>query len=53
MREEMYRFVDSNNLRLKQDDLEYLNRPNIIKGIEIVINSFLENKSPDPGGFPC
>ena len=38
--------------KLKQEEIENLNRPITSKEIELVIKNLPKNKSPGPGGFP-
>ena len=38
--------------KLKQEEIENLNRPITSKEIELVIKNMPENKSPGPDGFP-
>ena len=46
-------FLSTHTLpKLKQEEVENLNRPLASKEIESVIKNFLTNKSPVPDGFP-
>jgi len=38
--------------KLKQEEIENLNRPITSKGIEAVIKNLPTNKSPEPNGLP-
>ena len=38
--------------KMKQEDIENLNRPITSKEIELVIKNLPKNKSPEPDGFP-
>ena len=50
--EEMDKFIEKHNLlRLKQEEIENINRPNTCTEIETVIKNFPTNKSPGPDGF--
>ena len=49
----MNKFLETYTLpKLKQEEIENLNRPITSKEIESVIRNFLKNKSPGPDGFP-
>ena len=51
--EDMEAFLETNKLRrLKQEDIDFLNRPINYEEIESVINSLPKNKTPGPDGFP-
>ena len=51
--EEMDKFLETYTLpKLKQEEIENLNRPTTSKEIESVIRNLPENKSPGPDGFP-
>ena len=51
--EEMDKFLDTYTLpKLKQEEIENLNRPITSKEIESVIKNLPKNKSPWPDGFP-
>ena len=51
--EEMDKFLETYTLqKLKQEELENLNRPITSKEIELVIKNLPKNKSPGPDGFP-
>ena len=51
--EEMEKFLNTHTLRkLKQEEIENLNRPITSKEIESVIKNLPTNKSPGPDGFP-
>ena len=51
--EEMNKFLSTHTLpKLKQEEIENLNRPITSKEIESVIKNLPTNKSPGPGGFP-
>ena len=50
--EEMHKFLEKYNLpKLKQEEIENLNRPITNMEIETVIRSLQANKSPGPDGF--
>ena len=50
--EEMDKFLERYNLpRLKQEEIENMNRPITSTEIEIVIKNLPTNKSPGPDGF--
>ena len=50
--EEMDKFLETYTLpKLKQEEIENLNRPITSKEVELVIN-LPKNKSPGPDGFP-
>ena len=51
--EEMDKFLETYTLpKLKQEEIENLNRPVTSKEIELVIKNLPKNKSPGPDGFP-
>ena len=51
--EEMDKFLETYTLpKLRQEEIETLNRPITSKEIELVITSLPKNKSPGPEGFP-
>ena len=51
--EEMDKFLDTYTLpKLKQGEIQNLNRPITSKGIELAIKNLPKNKSPGPDGFP-
>ena len=51
--EEMDKFLETYTLpKLKQEEIEYLNRPITSKEIQLVIKNLAKNKSPGPDGFP-
>ena len=51
--EEMDKFLATYTLpKVKQEEIENLNRPIISKEIELVIKNLPKNKSPGPDGFP-
>ena len=50
--EEMDKFLEMHNLpRLKQEEIENMNRPITSTEIETVIKNLPTNKSPGPDGF--
>ena len=50
--EEMHKFLNTHTLpKLKQEELENLNRPITSEEIESVIKNLPTNKSPEPDGF--
>ena len=50
--EEMHKFLEKHNaLRLNQEEIENMNRPNTSTEIETVIKNLPTNKSPGPDGF--
>ena len=50
--EEMDKFLEKHNLlRLKQEEIETINRPITSTEIETVIKNLPTNKSPGPDGF--
>ena len=51
--EEMGKFLETYKLpKLKQEEIENLNRHITSKDIELVIKNLPKNKSPGPDGFP-
>ena len=51
--EEMDKFLETYTLpKLKQEEIENLNRPITSKEIEFIIKNLPKNKSPGPDGFP-
>ena len=51
--EEIDKFLETYTLpKLKQEEIENLNRPITSKEIESVIKNLPKNKSPGPDGFP-
>ena len=51
--EEMDKFLETYTLpKLRQQEIENLNRPITSKEIELVIKNLPKNKSPGPDGFP-
>ena len=51
--EEMGKFLETYTLpKLKQEEIENLNRPITSKEIKLVIKNLPKNKSPGPDGFP-
>ena len=51
--EKMHRFLETYTLpKLKQEEIENLNRPITSKEIELVIKNLPKNKSLGPNGFP-
>ena len=51
--EEKDKFLETYTLpKLKQEDIENLNRPITRKEIELLIKNLPKNKSPGPVGFP-
>ena len=51
--EEMDKFLETYTLtKLKQEEIENLNRPITSKEIELVIKNLPKTKSPGPDGFP-
>ena len=51
--DEMDKFLETYTLpKLKQEEIENLNRPITSKEIKLVIKNLPKNKSPEPDGFP-
>ena len=51
--EEMDKFLEIYTLpKLKQEEIENLNRPRTSKEMKLVIKNLPKNKSPGPDGFP-
>ena len=51
--EEMNKFLETYTLpKVKQEEIENLNRPITSKEIKLVIKTLPKNKSPGPDGFP-
>ena len=51
--EEMDKFLETYTLpKLKQEEIENLNRPITMKEIKLVIKNLPKHKSPGPDGFP-
>ena len=51
--EKMVAFLETYKLpRLKEEEIDFLNRPINYEKIEAVIKNLLKNKSPAPDGFP-
>ena len=51
--EEMDKFLETYTLpKLKQEEIENLNRPITSKEIKLIIKKLPKNKSPGPDGFP-
>ena len=51
--EEMEAFLETYKLpKLKQEEIDFLNRPINYEEIELVIKNLPKNKSPGPDGFP-
>ena len=51
--EEIYKFLETYKLpKMKQEEIENLNRPITSKEIESVIKNIPINNSPGPNGFP-
>ena len=51
--EEMDKFLETSTLpKLKQEEIENLNKPITSKEIELVIKNLPNTKSPGPDGFP-
>ena len=51
--EVMDKFLETDKLpKLKQEEIETLNRPITSKEIKLVITNLPKNKSPGPDGFP-
>ena len=51
--EEMDEFLETYTLpKLKQEEIENLNRPITSNEIELVIKNFPKNKGPEQDGFP-
>ena len=51
--EEMDKFLEIYKVpKLKQEEIENLNRPITSKEIDLVIKNLWKNKSPGPDGFP-
>ena len=49
----MEAFLETYKLpRLKQEEIDFLNRPTNYEEIESVINNLPNNKTPGPDGFP-
>ena len=51
--EEMNKFLETYTLpKLKQEEIEDLNRPITSKEIDLIIKNLPKNQSPGPDGFP-
>ena len=52
--EEMDKFLEKHNLlRVNQEEIETINRPNTSTEMGTVIKNLTTNKSPGPDGFTC